>query len=75
MATSEQWLKMREDGFHHHQEDQPDKNEAVHHSADGEEQKGASGPGHHGTEVDKDISRKARIISLYSRRSAETHQT
>lgn len=51
MATSEQWLKMWEEGFHHHHDDQGEHAAAA--APDSREKKHASGPGHHGTEVDK----------------------
>ena len=50
MATSEHWLKMWEDGFHHHHGEDQHKGGAEH---EGDEKKRASGPGHHGTAVDK----------------------
>ena len=43
MATAEQWLKLWDDGFHHHHHE--DEQHSGHPRA--------SGPGHHGTEVDK----------------------
>ena len=52
MASAEQWLKMWEDGFHHHHEDQQQSGHADRQDS-GEKKPRASGPGHHGTEVDK----------------------
>ena len=65
MATStEQWLKMWEDGFHHHhQEEQSGDKSGSEHCADGGETKQASGPGHHGTEVDKHLKRHLNSLT------------
>ena len=61
MATAEQWLKMWEGGFHHHHhDDQQPKLEQ-----EGEEKKSnASGPGHHGVEVDKYLQRHLSRLAL-----------
>ena len=51
MATPEQWLKMWEDGFQHSITGIKDQQE-VHKTPQHEDSQHASGPGHHGTQVD-----------------------
>ena len=53
MASAEQWLKMWEDGFHHHHNDDQQQSGHGDHQESAENKPRASGPGHHGTAVDK----------------------
>lgn len=55
--TTEQWLKMWEDGFHHHHDHQEG-----HHHQEGDKPR-ANGPGCHGTEVDKYLQKHLNSLT------------